>query len=109
MYCMSSIILLPQDLKTLFDHQAPVVLVDVRTAAERALAFIHPSILIPLHELAERFKELPNNKLIITYCHHGQRSLEAAQFLRSHGFEVQSLAGGIHQWSLEIDSTVPTY
>ena len=43
-------------------------------------------------------------------CHHGQRSLQVAAFLKQQGFtDVKSLAGGIDRWSREIDPTVPRY
>jgi rhodanese-related sulfurtransferase len=38
------------------------------------------------------------------------RSQQVAGWLRSQGIEnVQSLAGGIHQWSIEIDPALPRY
>jgi rhodanese-related sulfurtransferase len=47
---------------------------------------------------------------VICYCHHGQRSLDVAAWLRAQGVEqAQSLAGGIDRWSLEIDPAVPRY
>jgi len=43
-------------------------------------------------------------------CHHGQRSLSVAMWLRGQGFEqAQSLAGGIDAWSRLIDAAVPRY
>jgi rhodanese-related sulfurtransferase len=65
---------------------------------------------IPLHELESRYQELPHDKLaIIIYCHHGVRSLHAAQFLKLHGYDALSLRGGIDAWSLEIDPNVSRY
>jgi rhodanese-related sulfurtransferase len=44
------------------------------------------------------------------YCHHGVRSRQVANWLRGQGFaQVQSLAGGIDRWTLEIDATLPRY
>jgi rhodanese-related sulfurtransferase len=82
---------------------------DVRRPDERekcSLGGIH----IPLNELEQRFEELPRDKTpIIVYCHHGVRSLYATQFLKYHGYDALSLAGGIDLWSQEIDPTVPRY
>ena len=65
---------------------------------------------LPLHDLEKRFEELPRDKKpLIVYCHHGVRSLYATQFLKYHGYDALSLAGGIDLWSLEIDPTVPRY
>jgi len=43
-------------------------------------------------------------------CHHGIRSLDAAAFLKSHGFtNVRSMRGGIAVWSAVVDPNVPQY
>ena len=48
--------------------------------------------------------------MVVTYCHHGVRSLTAAGILERNGYEqVYSLAGGIDAWSREIDANVPRY
>lgn len=85
-------------------------LLDVRRDDERELVNLG-GIHIPLDQLESRFKEIPNNdKLpLIVYCHHGVRSLYATQFLKSHGYDALSLAGGIDLWSIEIDPSVPRY
>ena len=47
---------------------------------------------------------------IVVVCHHGARSLSVTAWLRREGFDrAQSMAGGIDQWSREIDSSVPIY
>ncbi|MGE3610019.1 MAG: rhodanese-like domain-containing protein [Bacteriovoracaceae bacterium] len=82
---------------------------DVRRNDEREIASLG-GIHIPLHELEARFEELPRDKKpLIVYCHHGVRSLHATQFLKYHGFDALSLRGGIEEWSLVIDPSVPRY
>lgn len=82
---------------------------DVRRDEERAIASLG-GFHIPLHDLENRFEELPRDKKpIIVYCHHGVRSLYATQFLKYHGFDALSLAGGIDLWSVEIDPSIPRY
>jgi rhodanese-related sulfurtransferase len=82
---------------------------DVRRDDEREMASLG-GIHIPLHDLEKRYEELPRDKKpLIVYCHHGVRSLYATQFLKYHGYDALSLAGGIDLWSLEIDPTVPRY
>jgi rhodanese-related sulfurtransferase len=55
--------------------------------------------------------ELPDkNEAIILHCHHGMRSDRACQFLAAQGFSnVHNLLGGIDEWSLKIDLSVPRY
>lgn len=85
------------------------ILLDVRTTEERELASIPSSLFIPLHELHERYNELPTDKEIIVYCHHGSRSFAAAEFLQEKGIKVKNLQGGIAAWSYDIDTTIPRY
>lgn len=91
--------------------EAPLVL-DVRTAQERAIACVAGSVHVPLAELESRIEELRahEDREICTLCHHGVRSLRAAAALRRAGFErVRSVAGGIHLWSVDVDSSIPIY
>lgn len=93
-------------------ENANFLLLDVREEIEFATASIQGSHLIPMSQLAERFRELEpfRDTLIVVHCHHGVRSLQVTEALRHHGFaSVQSMAGGIDQWSLQIDPTVPRY
>ena len=84
-------------------------LLDVRRADERELASLG-GLHIPLNELEVRFQEIPRDKSpIIVYCHHGVRSLYATQFLKFHGHDALSLRGGIEEWSITIDPSVPRY
>ena len=90
----------------------PPLLLDVRRLEEFQIAALDNATLIPLHELVLRLDELRphRQRRIIVYCHHGYRSLRAAEGLRQAGFErTQSMAGGIEQWSQRIDPAVPRY
>ena len=97
-------------LKGLQDAARRVTLLDVRTALEHRICRLEDSKLIPLMELPERFSELEKSDEIVVYCHHGNRSARAVDFLRRMGFEkTKNLAGGIDAWSLEVDPSVPRY
>ncbi len=99
-----------EDLARTLAAGGPVALVDVREPWEHAIASLPGSRLVPLGELPERIGELPTRVPVITYCHHGMRSLQAAHFLRAAGFaDVRSLAGGIDAWALEQEPGMPRY
>ncbi len=85
------------------------LLLDVREQYEYDITHIPDSKLIPLKQLKARMKELPKDKEIIAYCHHGFRSFFAAQFLKQNGFDARSVTGGIEAWSLEVDSSAKRY
>ena len=89
-----------------------VRLVDVRDPDEYERCRLPGAELIPLATLpTEAAAKLPDKgATILLYCHHGMRSLRAAELLRELGYEnARSVAGGIDRWSHEIDSTVPRY
>ena len=88
----------------------PVVLVDVREPFEWEICRIEGSVLVPLGDLPRRFAELDPRTPVVTVCHTGVRSLEAARFLRSRGFAgARSLRGGVAAWASEIDPTMARY
>jgi rhodanese-related sulfurtransferase len=89
---------------------APVLL-DVREPWEFQAASLPDSLLMPMGDVTSRaHAELDPDAHIVVLCHHGQRSLSVAMWLRGQGFErAQSLAGGIDAWSRVIDPRVPTY
>lgn len=77
------------------------ILVDVRSYNEiEASAFLTDNIqIIPITEFAERYEELPKNKLLIMACNVGMNSLKTGYYLLNMGYEnVANLEGGIEAW-----------
>lgn len=91
--------------------KADCVLLDVREPWEYEEARIEGSILMPMGDVPSRAHlELDPESHIVVICHHGVRSMSVTAWLRDQGFErAQSLRGGIHGWSTEIDTAVPRY
>ena len=101
-----------QEVKRMLDAGEKFLLLDVRQPKEYDTARIPGAMLLPLSELPKRVEELRAyvGQPIVTHCHKGMRSLQAAQWLRSQGFaDTRSMAGGIEEWSLKIDPKVPRY
>ncbi len=89
---------------------ASILLLDVREDDERAVASIEPSMHIPMNSVPDRLAELPRDRRIIVFCHHGGRSFAVAGYLETEGFkDVTNLTGGIDEWSRVVDSAVPRY
>jgi rhodanese-related sulfurtransferase len=100
----------PMDLKVKIDSGSPILLVDVREDWEIEIARLPKSEVISQKLAYEILNKMDKNSEVIFYCHHGQRSLEAASYFKGHGLpNVKSLQGGIHLYSQEIDSTIPKY
>lgn len=100
------------DVHQLLQSGADFLLLDCREPVEHRIAAVEEARLLPMSQLPERIDELAESRgrRIVVMCHHGMRSLQAAAWLRSQDFaEVQSLKGGIDQWSEEVDPSVPRY
>ena len=98
--------LTPTDLKN--KNGNDYVLLDVREPEEHQICKLSDE-LIPLHLLPVRFQEIPKEKEIVVYCHHGARSFMACQFLAAKGYKVYNLEGGIDLWSQQVDPSCPRY
>lgn len=98
-----------EELADLLKENAAIELFDVRSQQERDSASIAGSRLLD-REAQDHIMALDKSTPLYFHCHHGQRSRQAAAFFLSHGFEsVFNVEGGIHAWSLKVDSSVPTY
>jgi rhodanese-related sulfurtransferase len=100
-------------LTTARTHGEPVVL-DVREPSELRVASILADGFelraIPMGVIPPRLGELDPEQPIACLCHHGARSMQVASFLKAQGFaHVVNIAGGIHAWSVELDSSIPQY
>jgi rhodanese-related sulfurtransferase len=87
------------------------ILLDVREPWEFQAASIPGALQMPMGDIPSRaHAELDPDAHIVVLCHHGQRSLSVAMWLRNQGFDyAQSLAGGIDTWSRLIDPAIPRY
>jgi len=100
----------PTELKGLMEAGKQVVILDVREPFEHKLCRLEGSKLIPMGELAQRFGELDPDAETVVYCHLGNRSARAVEFLSSRGFKrALNLKGGITAWADEVDPRMPRY
>ena len=91
---------------------SPPRLIDVREEDEWEVCRLPGAELLPLSQFPvvaeERLKD--RQEPLLVYCHHGARSAHAVDYLLRQGYtDVTNMAGGIHAWSQEIDSSVPVY
>ena len=109
---MDSLLITPREAKEQIESGQPIRLIDCREADEYALCKIGHAELLPFssffHDYSAKLRN--KNQVILIYCHHGMRSLRAADYLSQLGYtNVHSIQGGIEAWSQEIDPTVPQY
>ena len=78
-----------------------VLILDVRENSEYEAGHIPGAWLMPWNSgvLAERWQELPTDRLIIVHCASGGRSVGAANFLDGKGiFDVVNMSGGFSSY-----------
>ena len=71
---------------------------DVREPDEWQAGHIAGAQHIPLGELRTRHGEVPKGRTVLTVCRHGSRSDTAARGLRTLGYSVENLDGGVTAW-----------
>jgi rhodanese-related sulfurtransferase len=101
----------PSEVKRRLDAGEKIRMVDVREPFEHQQANIAGAALIPMRSVPQSLEALRAGAgQLVVFCHHGMRSLQVTEWLRSQGLEdCVSMAGGIDRWSLEIDPGVPRY
>ena len=98
------------ELSELLEKGESLFLLDIREPCEFELAQIPGSVNVPLTDLVQNLQKLQHSLPIVTICHYGYRSQQAAFILKEHGFiQVVNLKGGIDAWSQHIDPTVKRY
>jgi rhodanese-related sulfurtransferase len=78
----------------------PLVILDVRPAAEHAAGHLPGAVSIPVAELRRRLAELPADREIVAYCRGPYCAFahEAVALLRQEGFSARRLEAGLPEW-----------
>ena len=105
-----------QELKHLLDQDSnSLLLVDVRSPAERDICFIRNSINYPIDLLIDDdevvFKLFAQSQLrpVVFYCKSGFRSAKVVGKLLVRYENIMSLRGGILDWIATVDKTLAPY
>src|SRR6266571_3024386 len=96
-----------EELRDLLERRAPVTVLDVRPAAERAEWAIPGSVHVDAYGALRRGDPTvladfhpTNGDRVVTVCAAGKTSTLAAQRLRARGLDAVSLESGMRAWSL---------
>jgi glyoxylase-like metal-dependent hydrolase (beta-lactamase superfamily II) len=99
------------ELRAMLEARQPVIVLDVRTAADRAEWAIPGSLHVDAYEALKSGNPaaladapIPTEAPVVTVCAAGNTSLTAMAQLRARGYDVRSLAGGMKAWSLAWNS-----
>lgn len=96
----------------LITHKQDIYLLDVREPNEIEICSIADANAIAMNLIPLYLDQIPDNKTIVIYCHHGVRSYHVAQYLIANGFDetqLYNLKGGIDDWALTVDKLMPRY
>jgi rhodanese-related sulfurtransferase len=74
------------------------LIVDVRRDFEWNRTHIPGAVHVPLEQLPTRCVELPDDRLLITFCTGGIRSAGAANLLAENGFDAVNMSRGLIDW-----------
>lgn len=92
--------ILPLEAFDLLEREKNILVVDVRTTAEREQSRIPGSIAVPLGELMQGKVQLPRDKPLLLVCAVGGRSYAAGLYLVNEKYlRVYNLKGGIAAWT----------
>jgi rhodanese-related sulfurtransferase len=90
------------------DKKKRFLLLDVRQPYEYEHGHINKAMFIPLAEIKNKQKQIPKDRIIITYCRTGHRSVAAAIKLHQLGYSnLLHMEGGISSWPYETVTGYP--
>lgn len=98
----------------LAESSTPVQLIDVREPQEVAIASLAGFENLPLSEYDQWADQIhkrfdPDVETFVL-CHHGMRSAQMCQWLRTQGFtNVKNIMGGIDAYARVVDPSIPCY
>ena len=106
----ASMLISPEELKTLLDGDEPFVLLDTRTREEFE-AITMPGAQLMTQELQNSlFAHKKPDQKIILIDHQGRSVLDHCAWFRGHGLTgTYGVDGGIDRYAREVDSSIPRY
>lgn len=102
----------PVRLKERLDGGDSVQIIDVREPHEWEISNLGDlgAVLVPQNQILDHMGELDQTRDIVVMCRTGVRSANVIRQLQQHGFRrLYNLDGGINEWALEVDDSLPVY
>ncbi|GAA0502571.1 rhodanese-like domain-containing protein [Salinibacillus aidingensis] len=93
----------PKELAKKLRSDEDVNVIDVREDDEVAQGKIPGAKHIPLGQIPDRLNELDKNEHYYMVCRSGGRSGRACEILKSEGFDVTNMSGGMLAWEDETE------
>lgn len=84
-----------QQLEMMLDQSYPMLLLDLRSPQAYAQAHLAGAVNIPYPQLEESILEPYRGRMLVFYCEHGGKSMQAARDFSKRGWNAYSLGCGI--------------
>ena len=85
-------------------------ILDVREYFEWDICHIQGASNIPMNLIDECIDEISKTIPTVVVCHHGVRSMNVIDYLKTKGYtNLINLEGGIHAWATEVDKEMAVY
>lgn len=105
-----SMLIAPQDLKSMLDLKEEFVLLDTRTREEFESIALPGAQLMTQDVQNSLFAKKDDQIKVILIDHQGRSVLDHCAWFRGHGMpETYGVDGGIDRYAKEVDSTIPRY
>lgn len=85
----------PRNMERMIQEKCAMV-IDVRSREAYRTYHFHSAVSCPYEEIERQCYRFPKRRALILYCEYGSTSLLAARELARAGYEVYTVAGGIH-------------
>lgn len=86
------------ELSAWLDRHPQFIVLDIRSRDRFDKEHLDKALNIPMHQLHERYHELPHDRSLMLVDDQGFRSFLAASYLARKGFKVTRLFGGMAAW-----------
>lgn len=88
-----------------------LLLIDIREPAEWAIVTLPQAQLLAMSRINDWWQDLPSDREVIVFCHHGARSAQVCAALAHQAglTNLTNMQGGIHRWALMVDPSLPRY
>ena len=88
-----------------------LLLVDIREPQEWQIATINGAEQRAMSTLQEWWQEIPADREVVIFCHHGGRSMQVCQALATQAglTNLINMDGGIDRWARNVDPTIQRY
>ena len=93
------------ELRKMLAERKDILLVDIRSEQAYKEGHIDGAVNIPLHQISQRYDEIPLDRTVVLIDDRGFRTFLAGSYLERKGFKVMRLFAGMRGWQEMLTGT----